>query len=167
MNYIYQLVISVVAGGLGAWIAMLFALKRFYSEKWWEKRAGALIELTNAIYQVKVLQDYYSDLKEYQRLGPDEYPNFIKLSAEKLSKLQISAAEAKDLIVKYSNIGPLLVTESVSKLLTDYLKREDKVDYEVNFQGLDTDDAEEHLLSLTNKLLEDLVKESKSVLKAK
>ncbi|EPO5276217.1 hypothetical protein ACTM7X_16850 [Citrobacter braakii] len=167
MNYIYQLVISVVAGGLGAWIAMLFALKRFYSEKWWEKRAGALIELTNAIYQVKVLQDYYSDLKEYQRLGPDEYPNFIELSAEKLSKLQISAAEAKDLIVKYSNIGPLLVTESVSKLLTDYLKREDKVDYEVNFQGLDTDDAEEHLLSLTNKLLEDLVKESKSVLKAK
>ncbi|HFT8186016.1 TPA: hypothetical protein ACGR9Y_000722 [Citrobacter freundii] len=167
MNYIYQLVISVVAGGLGAWIAMLFALKRFYSEKWWEKRAGALIELTNAIYQVKVLQAYYSDLKEYQRLGPDEYPNFIKLSAEKLSKLQISAAEAKDLIVKYSNIGPLLVTESVSKLLTDYLKREDKVDYEVNFQGLDTDDAEEHLLSLTNKLLEDLVKESKSVLKAK
>lgn len=135
MSYIYQLVISVVAGGLGAWIAMLFALKRFYSEKWWEKRAAALIELTNAIYQIKVLQDYYSGLKEYQRSGSDECPNFFELSAEKLGKLQNSAYEAKELIIKYSNIGPLLVTESVSKLLTDYLKREDKVDYEVNFGG--------------------------------
>ena len=166
MNYIYQLVIGLASGAFGAWVATLFALKRFYSEKWWEKRAAAFIELTDAIYQRKTIQEYYSELREFQRDGPEEYPNFVKLTDEQLDSFELAANRAMILITKYSQVGPLLITETASKLLQDYLKEERKVDYEVHFKGLPTDEAEDHLLSMTQTLFENILTTSKKELKA-
>lgn len=166
MNYLWQLLIGLASGAFGAWIATFFALKRFYSEKWWEKRAVAVIELTDSIYQMKTLQEYYSDLKFYQREGPDEYPDFVQLDEPQLRELQLTALKAKKLIIKYSHAGQLLIPESVSTLLRNYLKEERKVDHDVHYQGWDTEEAEDHLLSMTKMLFEKVLKISREELKA-
>ena len=166
MNYFWQLFLALASGAFGAWIATLFALKRFYSEKWWEKRAVAVIELTDSIYQMKTLQEYYSDLRIYRREGPDEYPDFVELDEAQIRELQLAASRAKKLIIKYSHAGQLLIPESVSTLLRDYLKEERKVDHDVHFHGWDVEEAEEHLLSKSKKLFEKVLKISRKELKA-
>ncbi|ELX8344379.1 hypothetical protein [Enterobacter hormaechei] len=166
MNYLWQLLLALASGAFGAWIATVFALKRFYSEKWWEKRAVAVIELTDSIYQMKTLQEYYSDLRIYRREGPDEYPDFVELDEAQIRELQLAASKAKKLIIKYSHAGQLLIPESVSTLLRDFLKEERKVDHDVHFQGWDVEEAEEHLLSMSKKLFEKVLKISREELKA-
>lgn len=166
MNYFYQLLIGLLSGLFGAWIAMFFGLKRFYSEKWWEKRAAAFIELTDGIYQIKVLQEYYSDLKSYRMEGPEDYPEFVELNDEQLREMKLSAVRARSLIKKYSHVGQLLITDSTSKLLRDYLDEEKRVDYDVHFRGWDYGEAEEHLLSMTKRLFENMLKISRKELKA-
>ncbi len=166
MNYVYQLLIGLVSGLFGAWIAMFFGLRRFYSEKWWEKRAATFIELTDGIYQIKVLQEYYSELNLYKYEGPEEYPDFVELNDEQLREMKLSAARAKSLIKKYSHVGQLLITDSASELLRNYLDEEKRVDYDVHYRGWDTDDAEKHLLSMTNRLFENMLEISRKELKA-
>ncbi|MGO1309090.1 MAG: hypothetical protein ACTMIX_05755 [Kluyvera intermedia] len=166
MNYFWQLFLALASGAFGAWIAMLFALKRFYSEKWWEKRAIAVIELTDSIYQMKTLQEYFSDLRLYRREGPVEYPDFVELDEPQVRELQLAASRGKNLIIKYSHAGQLLIPESISTLLRDYLKEERKVDHDVHFQGWDAEEAEEHLLSMSNTLFEKVLKISRKELKA-
>lgn len=166
MDNLWQLFLALASGAFGAWIATLFALKRFYSEKWWEKRAVAIIELTDSIYQLKTLQEYYSDLRFYRREGPDEYPDFVELDEAQIRELQLAASRAKKLIIKYSHAGQLLIPESVSTLLRDYLKEERKVDHDVHFQGWDVEEAEEHLLSMSKKLFERVLTISRKELKA-
>lgn len=166
MNYFYQLLIGLASGAFGAWVAMQFALKRFYSEKWWEKRAVTFIDLTDAIYQLKISQEYYSELREYERYEHDEYSTFAKLNDEQLEEMEVAASRARKLIKKYSQVGPLLITENASKLLRDYLQEEARVDRDVQFNGLDTSEAEEHLLTMTRNLFENMLKISRKVLKA-
>ncbi|MDE9575084.1 hypothetical protein L2106_16945 [Citrobacter portucalensis] len=166
MNYFWQLFLALASGAFGAWIATFFALRRFYSEKWWEKRAVAVIELTDSIYQIKILQEYYSELREYHREGPNEYPDFVKLDEAQIRELQLAASRARKLIIKFSHAGQLLIPESVSILLREYLKEERKVDHDVHFEGWDVEEAEEHLLSMSNTLFEKVLKISRKELKA-
>ena len=80
--------------------------------------------------------------------------------------MKLSAARAKSLIKKYSHVGQLLITDSASELLRNYLDEEKRVDYDVHYRGWDTDDAEKHLLSMTNRLFENMLEISRKELKA-
>ncbi|WP_447868433.1 hypothetical protein [Rahnella aceris] len=165
MNYLYQLLIGIASGCVAAWVTTFFALKRFYSEKWWEKRAAAFIEITGAVYQLKILYEYHSELKDSLR-DPDEDIRFVELKPEQLEEMEKAANEANKLIAKYSQVGPLLLTERASDILRNYLKEVRVVDYDVHYRGWDTNEAEEHLLTMVQKLLEDLMQESRKELKA-
>lgn len=165
MSYFYQLLIVLISGSFAAWLTTRLALRRFYNEKWWEKRANAFIEITDAVYQIKLAQEYNVELKVYGRLGPHEYPNFIVLNELQINEILGASKKANDIVKKFSQVGPLLVTERVSKLLSDYIKENYLADYDVHYKGWDYEEAEEHMLELTSKLLVDLVAASKRELK--
>lgn len=166
MNYIYQFIVGLASGALVVWLATFLALRRFYSEKWWEKRASALIEITDAVYQLKLSQEYYDDLKEFRRCGPEGYPSFTELNEKQLIDMSEASSKARKIIDKFSQVGPLLITEKVSKLLKDYVKAEAEADYDVHYRGWDTDEAEQHIFEMTKKLLVDLVAVSRKELKS-
>ncbi|AER32340.1 hypothetical protein [Pantoea ananatis] len=165
MNYIYQLLIGLLSGSFAAWLTTFLALRRFYNEKWWEKRASAFIEITDAVYKIKTEYEYYCDRTEFRR-APDEFPNFILLDETRMAEMQSESSKAMSVINKYSQVGPLLITQQVSNLLSNYLKAERKINNEVYFEGLDADEAEANLLEITSKLLLDLVLASKKELKS-
>lgn len=167
MNYLYQLLVGLFSGCFAAWITTFFALRRFYSEKWWEKRATALIELTDAVYQLKLLQEYNYDLRDYHRGPPEDSPDFVELSKDQLDEMELAAAKARKLIAKYSQVGPLLITDKLSKILIGYVNEGKKVDFDVHYKGWDYEEANEHLLMMTKKLLNDLLQASREELKAK
>lgn len=166
MNYFYQLIVGLTSGAFVVWLTTALALRRFYSEKWWEKRASALIEITDAVYQLKISQEYHDDLKDFRRDGPEDYPNFTQLNDTQLLEMLEASSKARKTIDKFSQVGPLLITEKVSKLLSDYVKAVAAAEYDVFYRELDTDEAEQHTLDLTRKLLIDLVAVSRKELKS-
>ncbi|NBJ34412.1 hypothetical protein GE191_12040 [Serratia fonticola] len=167
MAYLAQLLIGLCTGGVAAWLTAQFALRRFYSEKWWEKRATAFIVLTDAVYQVQLAQEYWVLLDESRREGPEEYPNFKELDGPEKAELMEKEKLAMEVITKFSQVGPLQITEKASKLLISYLKDVQKAQYDVDFLGWETDEAQAHCLELVRTLLKDLIKESSESLKAK
>lgn len=166
MPYFAQLLIGLCSGGVAAWLTAQFALRRFYSEKWWEKRATAFIVLTDAVYQVKLFQEYWVALDEARKGGPEEYANFKELSSTEKNELIEKDKLAMGVITKFSQVGPLQITEKASKLLITYLQNVQKAQYNVDFRGWDTDEAHVHCLELVENLLRDLIIESRKSLKA-
>lgn len=166
MNYLYQLAIGLLSGSFAAWLTTFLALRRFYNEKWWEKRATAFIEITDAIYHLKIEFEYYCDRREFDR-APNEFPQFIKLDEEGIEQMRSASSKAMSVVTKFSQVGPLLITEEVSKLLNDYLAELSKITNEVYFRDWDGEEAENYQLEITSKLLKDLVEVSKKELKSK
>ncbi|MEQ4468528.1 hypothetical protein [Enterobacter asburiae] len=166
MSLFFQLIMGIVSGAFGAWIAANFALRRFYSEKWWEKRAAAFIELTDAVYQLKSSYYYYCELREVQNNGPDYSPDFFKLNAEQQEEMNAGNFQASKLIKKYSQSGLLLLTPKSTQLLRDFLKEELRINADVNDNGMEYSEAEELLYGNANNLFDELIKESREVLKA-
>jgi len=165
MNYFYQLLIGLVSGSFAAWLTTFLALKRFYNEKWWEKRASAFIEITDAVYQLKNEFEYYCDRREYGK-APNEFPNFELLDEERIAQMNSASFKAISVVKKFSQVGPLLITEEVSNLLIKYLNEMRKIDNDVYFRGLDEEEAESNQLDITTRLLADLVAVSKKELKS-
>lgn len=166
MNYFYQLLIGLLSGSFAAWLTTHLALRRFYNEKWWEKRASAFIEITDAIYQIKIEFEYYCDRREFYR-EPNGFPNFENLDEERLAQMQSASSKAMGVLTKYSQVGPLLITEEVSRLLNDYLAESRKITNDVFLRDWDSDEAENYQLEITSKLLKDLVVVSRKELKSK
>ncbi|MFH3442209.1 hypothetical protein ABK941_20535 [Enterobacter hormaechei] len=166
MSLFFQLIIGLVSGAFGAWVAANFALRRFYSEKWWEKRASAFIELTDAVYQLKTSFYYYCELREVQHNGPDDSPNFVQLNAEQQEEMDAGNFQAYKIIKKYSQSGLLLLTPKATQLLQDFLKEELKINNDVNYKGMEYYEAEELFYDNANNLFNELIKESREVLKA-
>lgn len=166
MNYVYQLLVTLISGAFVVWLTTTLALRRFYSEKWWEKRANAFIEITEAVYQLKIAQEYYDDLKDFRREGAEEYPSFVELNKQQILEMNEASSKARKIIKRYSQVGQLLITEKATNLLSVYVKAEAAADYDVHFRGWDTDEAEKHILDLTQNLLVDLVVVSRKELKS-
>lgn len=165
MNYFYQLLIGLLSGSFAAWLTTHLALRRFYNEKWWEKRASAFIEITDAIYQIKIEYEYYCDRREFYR-EPNAFPSFEKLDEERLAQMKGASSKAMGIVTKYSQVGPLLITKEVSKLLNDYLAELRKITNDVFFRDWDDEEAENYQLEITSKLLKDLVEVSRKELKS-
>jgi hypothetical protein len=63
LNLVTQLPITLVAAFLAAW----FALRRFQSERWWERRVPAYTSIIDALHQMSTSFD--DDIKEEERRG--------------------------------------------------------------------------------------------------
>ncbi len=48
-----QLSVSVITGSVAAFIAARLALKRFYQERWWEKKLAGYVDLLEAVHHVR------------------------------------------------------------------------------------------------------------------
>lgn len=166
MSLILQLIIGLVSGAFGAWVTANFALRRFYSEKWWEKRASAFIELTDAVYQLKTSFYYYCELREVRHNGPDDSPDFVRLNAEQQEEMDAGNLQAYKIIKKYSQSGLLLLTPKATQLLQGFLKEESRINSDVNYRGMDYSDAEDLFFGNANNLFDELIKESREALKA-
>lgn len=104
------LIIAVVA----AYFTVQFSLRRFRSEKWWEKKVEAYEKVLDALYCSKSFFDNYLAESYGDR----------KLTDEAVKKLRKDANLASDEIERLSNLGAFLLSGSAMARLSQYLKEE-------------------------------------------
>ena len=117
MDY-QQIIITVVSSLLvaviTAFVTVKLSLRRFYTERWWEKKAEVYSRIIEALHRYKKYDEEKLEIEmKYPRGDNDELE-------KKLSK---QWAESKAEIEKAVDLGAFIVSEEVESILTKFLNR--------------------------------------------
>ncbi len=163
MDFASKIIIPLVVAAFAAYFSTKFALKKFYTEKWWEKRLEAFTEIINIAYRIKMTDGYFLDC-EYERMGEFEsrfkpHPKEIqdKLEAEYWLDLQE--------LERIAQLADFTLTENVKTILDDFVSARKKIVNDCHYDYLSNLEACEKDFALAKTLLGDLVSEAKNELK--
>ncbi|MFY1040066.1 hypothetical protein ACOMYX_16215 [Pantoea agglomerans] len=138
-----------------------FALKRFYKEKWWEKRLNAFNTQIEAAYLLHRVLKYRHDKTLYGD-KPKNIVGFIKLEDPEVEILDKQYRHALAELEKFHYLGSLLTSKGSVDLIKSFF---DKLNA-ITPLLLDLDhEALEKSKLWSEKLLNDLVEEAKFQLK--
>lgn len=148
-----NLAIAIVS----AFLAAFFALKKFSSERWWEQKMKAYIEI---LENLSFMLFYYSSLW-HNLTETTHIDRSISL------KLYEKYFEAKNVLIKYSASGSILISEESAKILNEYLLKHemevpdfsDRMDSEPNYLN--------EQLELINEVIKKFKKAAQKELKSK
>jgi hypothetical protein len=111
--------LSAAASFIGAWLAANFALRRFYKERMWERKAAAYSAIFEALHVIERWYDKHHDAYFEQRDLPEETTN----------KLRADANAAEDQLERRLASETWLLPDSCRKCLADMtseLKKRDQ-----------------------------------------
>ena len=111
MTILLEFLMTIMVATVSAWIAVQLSLRRFRTEKWWEKRAFAYERLIEAFHHSKAFSE--SHLKAAQQ-GRE-------ISEERDKALRSKAMEAEQEIRKAMDLGGFLLGEEARVRLTKYI----------------------------------------------
>jgi len=107
-----QLILAILPGLLTAVAASIItvrlSLRRFYSERWWEKKAAAYTEIIDSLYSMKTYIEGLRDAEEFGRELPQ---------AER-EELRGRAAEGRGRINRAAAIGAFTISHEAADSLT-------------------------------------------------
>ncbi|MDD5449581.1 MAG: hypothetical protein PHO42_03175 [Candidatus Omnitrophica bacterium] len=113
INIIIEWTKPILISVLTAIITVKLSLKKFRSEKWWERKADTYSKIIEVIHQLK----NYAE----QKLKV-EYKD-IELSPQKEQELARQYEEAHKELIKALDIGSFIISEKALKVLETYQNR--------------------------------------------
>jgi len=103
-----MIVISLITSVFTSIISVWFALKKYRSEKWWDKKLECYQQTVEAMDKILRFCD--------NRIAEEWFEK--EISDEEKSQLKKEFIEGKRLLEKQSNIGKLMLSESACKILS-------------------------------------------------
>ncbi|MGO8763256.1 MAG: hypothetical protein ACLQUS_14825 [Desulfobaccales bacterium] len=110
MDIIISFIISVVSAVVSARVTLHYALKRFYFEKWWERKAEAYTSILEALHHLK---NHIDHELEFNKIHPSLYEKGQKVLNELTEKMK----DAIDEIRKQADIGAFVISEEAVNAL--------------------------------------------------
>ncbi|UYU30325.1 hypothetical protein [Siccibacter colletis] len=156
-------VFPVVLATIAAYYSARLALKKFYKEKWWEKRLEAFTQIIDISYRIKMTNDYFRNC-EYDKKNLAEL-SFRRHPASIEKELTIEYWKDLQELERISQLASFTLTDTASQILNEYIiSRKDLV--KEDEEGLvDSLMAEDKHYELSEKLLSSLVSEAKKELR--
>lgn len=111
MNTLITSVISgLIVAVVTSFLTVRLSLRRFYSERWWERKADAYTDIIEALHaKLEFLDSYFSVMHDGE-----------KLSEADIDRLRAANREADQKINKLIRIGTFVISEEVATLLEYY-----------------------------------------------
>lgn len=103
---------------LGVFLAGRAALKRFYREKWWEKRLTSFNSQIEAAYLLHRSLKYLHDSYDYKE-NPNDYSGFILLKEDEEMNLHKQFIHSLAELEKFQYLGDLLTSKKSVELIRD------------------------------------------------
>lgn len=150
LQIIITILSAIFIATISSWITIQLSLKRFRSERWWEKKAEAYSKIIEAMHDFKAFSEKHLEAM----IGGHE------ISDERDVELRHRAKTARREIDKIIDTGQFLLSEKsnirLKKFISEIHSFENKSDW---FEYLQYD------LSISNKCLMDLIQLAKEDLK--
>jgi len=99
-----MILISLITSAISVWLA----LKKYRSEKWWDKKLECYLQTVEAMNKILSFCDNYIAEEWFEKELPDEEKNQLKKEFY----------EGKKLLETQANIGKLMLTEKACKILS-------------------------------------------------
>lgn len=163
MDILSKFVVPLLVAALAAFFSTKFALNKFYKEKWWEKRLEAFTEIINIAYRIKMSNDYFLNC-EYAQMEPGE-PRFKPHPKEIEEKLRAEYWLDLQEVERIAQLADFTLTTKVKSILDVYVNARKKMMDDWHEHAIESLDASEKDLTLSENLLSDLVSEAKRELK--
>ncbi len=123
-----QILVGLVVAITTAWVTVHLALRRFRSEKWWERKAEAYSAIIEALHHMKRFADEALD----DQLGGRKFPE------ERRKQLFGKSNEAYDELRKQIDIGSFVLSKDAVEELASFEKAHTKAkDTDSYFDFLD------------------------------
>ncbi len=121
INIIEKLFPSVLTAVIAAYLTARWSLRRYYSEKWWDRKEKAYSELIEAFYELMRYNDFKSD--EYM-LHKDHPKNLLENMSDKYKIADYHIKKATD-------IGAFVISKKAADALQEFQERP-KLDWQSN-----------------------------------
>ena len=142
MEIFLKILSGVAIAGLSSWITVHLSMKRFRTEKWWEKRAEAYSNLIGAIHDAKAFAE--ENLEAMQR-GRE-------LSEEEDKELRHKSKVAESEIYRAMDVGAFYLSEQALDSLRTYKKESSEAGKDHDWTLYLVEDLE-----ATNKCLKSMI----------
>lgn len=149
---VWQILTGLIIATASAWITVQLSLRRFRTERWWERKVESYKNVIEALHNSMA---FASDFFQAEAEGR-------KIPEERDKELQSRARKAKDEILKATDVGAFILSE---KALTRLKKYKDEAD-----EASQSDNWYDYLyveLEATEKCLKDFIEIAKKDLKTR
>ena len=113
MELFLTILSGVAIAGLSSWITVHLSLKRFRTEKWWEKRAEAYSNLLGAIHDAKAFAENNLEADQRNR----------ELTEEEDKELRSKSKRAEGEIYRAMDVGAFYLSQEAIECLKSYKKQ--------------------------------------------
>lgn len=110
MEILLKILSGIAIAGISSWVTVQLSLHRFRSEKWWEKRVNAYERVIEAFHNSKKFDSEYMRAEELRR----------EVSDERDAELRKLASQARDEILKASDVGSFVLSKNALSILAKY-----------------------------------------------
>jgi len=122
-SFILDIIKALLIGAGVSWITVRLALRRYYTQKWWERKAQAYSEIIGSLAKMRICFDKWAD----------EELRYKEIRAEARKKVNEEYASAKRVIDNTVAVGSFIVSEKAAEVLESFLKELQKEDIQGNW----------------------------------
>lgn len=152
LQTILTILTGIIIATVSSWITVQLSLRRFRSERWWERQATAYERVIAALHDSKAFSENHMDAEYECR----------ELSNEIKEELRARSKSAHEEILKAIDIGAFLLSDEALKRLKMYQKEIKDASTEQSWiEFLEAD------WSATDKCIKDIINIAKHDLKVK
>jgi hypothetical protein len=123
MINIIMVIVNAISIFLASWLTVRLALQRFYTQKWWERKAQAYSEIIGSLAKMRICFDKWED----------EQLRYKEIRAEARKKVNEEYANAEKVIVIAEAEGSFIISEEAAEVLSLFLKELQKEDIQGNW----------------------------------
>jgi hypothetical protein len=116
MTWYQSLVVAILSGVAASLVTMWLSLKRFYKERWWQRRFDGCAAVIEAIHDMQRLSEIHWR-ETFLKSRYDE--DWRKRASDR-------GADASRLLRRYADLGELALPLEVAKLLSSYVTETDR-----------------------------------------
>lgn len=106
-NLGFNLAVGVITGVLVALVTTRLSLRRFYSERWWERKLQAYSTILESLY----------DMRRYSEEAVEAFESGCELSDDRRTELHVQYRRGRSEIDKASAIGAFVISGEASRYL--------------------------------------------------
>jgi hypothetical protein len=136
MNQAFVTILTgILIAGATSWITVQLSLRKFRSEKWWERKADAYTRILDALHKSKKFSDEHLEA-EYRAK---------EVSEDRDKELRKLAKESREELLRAVDVGAFLLCGDAVEVLKDYEREVDKLsEYETWYEYIDADNTINH-----------------------
>ena len=113
---------SIVTSSISVW----WALKKYRSEKWWDKKLESYLQTVEAMNKILSFCDNYIAVEWFEKKSPEEEKDQLKKEFY----------DGKKLLEKQANIGKLILAEQACKVLLRFDNELYKIEQDFDIQQI-------------------------------